>query len=153
MKCPKCFGMVNQRADFPRCIQCGWENYASNKNEMLIPSPTEFRGDVTVIPYRGTATIHKGVLLPVRHSPSENQRLLIYVPECPYCKKDMEPTKVAYKNTKSVYATGRIYHYHCNKGHVIYLETTKSVGLLGWMLPGDATSRRTKRKSKAQLLP
>ena len=151
MMCPKCTGMVNQRAEFPRCIQCGWEDYSFNKNEMVIPRPTEFRGDVTVIPYKGTAEIHRGVMLPVQHSPSENNRLLIYVPQCPYCKKDMKPNKTSSK-TKSVYSTGRIYHYNCRNGHVIYLETTRSVGLLGWLLPGDMIGRKLKKRQRVKLL-
>tara|TARA_R100001143_G_C3330611_1_gene119247 strand:- start:23 stop:484 length:462 start_codon:yes stop_codon:yes gene_type:complete len=152
MICPKCTGMINQRAEFPRCIQCGWEDYSFNKNEMVIPRPTEFRGDVTVIPYRGTATIHRGVLLPVQHSPSENDRLLIYVPQCPYCKKNMKPIKISSKSTKSVYSTGRISHYNCHDGHVIYLETTKAVGLLGWLLPGDMIGRKLKKRKRVKLL-
>ena len=70
MNCPKCMGMVNKRAEFPICIQCGWEDYWLDKNDMAIPRRKEFRGDVTVIPYRGTAPIHRGVMLPVQHSQS-----------------------------------------------------------------------------------
>ena len=146
--CPKCSGMMNPRSDFPRCIQCGWEDYSLDKNEMVIPRPKEFRGDITVVPYKGTAEIHRGVMLPVQHSPSENKRLLIYKPQCPYCKKDMKPTKMSSKSTRSKYRTGRIYHYNCRKGHVVYLETTRSVGLLGWMLPGDIMRKKKKQKGK-----
>jgi len=148
--CPKCSGMMNPRSEFPRCIQCGWEDYSIDKNDMVIPRPKEFRGDVTVVPYRGTAELHRGVMLPVRHSPSENKRLLIYKPQCPYCKKDMTPTNMSSKSKKSKYITGRIYHYNCRKGHVIYLETTRSVGLVGWMLPGDRLWKKRRKKQKAK---
>jgi len=147
--CPKCSGKVNIRSEFPRCIQCGWEDYSLDKNDMAIPRRKEFRGDVTVIPYRGTAPIHRGVMLPVQHSPSENRRTLVYVPECPYCKVDMQPTQMSSKSTKSKYVSGRIYHYNCRKGHVVYLETN-SKGLSAWMLPGDIVWKKRRRKQKGK---
>ena len=143
--CPKCSGMMNPRSEFPRCIQCGWEDYSIDKNEMVIPRPKEFRGDITVVPYKGSATIHRGVMLPVQHSPSDNKRLLIYVPDCPYCKTKMKPTKMSSKSTKSKFKTGRVYHYNCRKGHVIYLETNAH-GLSAWMLPGDRLWKKKKKQ-------
>ena len=148
MRCPKCFGTMYQ-AEFLRCIQSGWEDYSSDKKDMVIPRRKEFRGDVTVVRYKGTADIHKGVMLAVQCTRSKNQRLAIYVPECPYCSRDMEPKNMSNKSTKSKYKTGRIYHYHCTEGHVIYLETN-ATGLTGWMVAGDTIDKRTKKK--AQLL-
>ena len=149
MRCPKCFGTMYQ-AEFLRCIQCGWEDYSSDKKDMVIPRRKEFRGDVTVVRYNGTATIHKGVMLLVQCTRSKNQRLVIYIPECPYCSRDMEPKNMSNKSTKSKYKTGRIYHYSCRRGHVIYLETN-ATGLTGWMLAGDTGDRR--KKQGAKLLP
>lgn len=30
--CPRCKGTVNEEAEFPTCVECGWVNYQAKRN-------------------------------------------------------------------------------------------------------------------------